>query len=70
MERYDVASSNIRSVGYDKASDTLEVEFLNGSIYQYFNVPETEFDRLMQQSSKGRYLNTYIKNHYPFSRVG
>ena len=70
MERYSVASSNLASVGYDSATETLEVEFLNGSIYQYFNVPKNMYDQLMQEGSKGRFLNTYIKNAYPFSRVG
>lgn len=70
MERYTVASSNISSIGYDEPSQTLEVEFLNGAIYQYYNVPKNIYDQLMQQGSKGRFLNTYIKNAYPFSRVG
>ena len=70
MERYSVASSNLASVGYDPATETLEVEFLNGSIYQYFNVPQNLYDQLMRAGSKGRFLNTYIKNAYPFSRVG
>ena len=70
MERYSVASSNIASVGYDAATETLEVEFLNGSMYQYYNVPENMYDRFMQDPSKGRFLNLYIKNAYPYSRVG
>lgn len=70
MERYSVASSNISSVGYDESSQTLEVEFLNGSIYQYFNVPQNMYEQLMKEPSKGRFLNTYIKNAYPHSRIG
>lgn len=70
MERYSVASSNIASVGYDEGSQTLEVEFLNGSVYQYYNVPPNMHEQLMQGGSKGRFLNTYIKNAYPYSRVG
>ena len=70
MERYSVASSNISSIGYVAASETLEIEFLSGSIYQYYNVPQNMYDQLMQTGSKGRFLNTYIKNAYPFSRVG
>lgn len=70
MERYSVASSNIASIGYDEGSETLEVEFLNGSVYQYYNVPQNMYDQLMQAGSKGRFLNTYIKNAYPYSRVG
>ncbi len=70
MERYSVASSNIASIGYDAGTETLEVEFLSGSIYQYYNVPQNIYDQLMQAGSKGRFLNTYIKNAYPYSRVG
>ncbi|MBU3036477.1 KTSC domain-containing protein [Tritonibacter mobilis] len=70
MERYSVASSNIASIGYDPGTETLEVEFLNSSIYQYFNVPENMYEQLMAEPSKGRFLNTYIKNAYPYSRVG
>jgi hypothetical protein len=70
VERYSVASSNIASVGYDESSQTLEVEFLNGSIYQYYGVPQNVYDQLMQAGSKGRFLNTYIRNAYGYSRVG
>jgi len=69
MERTYVASTNISSVGYDEQTQTLEVEFLNGTVYQYYNVPPNIFEQLMREGSKGRFLNTYIKNAYPYSRV-
>ena len=70
MQRYSVASSNIAAIGYDPTTETLEVEFLSGSVYQYYNVPENMYDQLMKDGSKGRFLHTYIKNAYPYSRVG
>jgi len=70
MLRNPIASTNIVSIGYDAANETLEVEFLNGSVYQYFNVPTQLFDQLMLSGSKGQFLNVYIKNSYPYSRVG
>ena len=70
MERYSVASSNIASIGYDVNTQTLEVEFFSGMIYQYYGVPEHLYDQLMQAGSKGRFLNTYIKNGFGYSRVG
>ena len=69
MERHSVVSSNISAVGYDVASQTLEVEFLNGSRYQYFGVPSHLHEQMMRESSKGQFLNYYIKNAYPYSRV-
>ncbi len=70
MDRQLVASTNISSIGYDAPSETLEVEFSNGTIYQYYNVGASLRDDLMQSSSKGQFLNSYIKNFYPYSRVG
>ncbi|MEC5322908.1 KTSC domain-containing protein [Aurantimonas sp. A3-2-R12] len=70
MIRDPVTSSNIASIGYDSNSETLEIEFLNGSIYQYFNIPSGLNDQLMAAPSKGQFLNVYIKNGYPYSRVG
>jgi hypothetical protein len=70
MDRRIVQSSNVSSLGYDELSSTLEVEFSKGAIYQYFGVPQNIFDQLMQSPSKGQFINAYIKNAYPFSRVG
>lgn len=70
MDRRVVQSTNVSSLGYDPASGTLEVEFLKGTIYQYFGVPQGIYDQLMEAPSKGQFINTYIKNAYAFSRVG
>lgn len=70
MNRTLVASSNVQSVGYDSHTQTLEVQFLSGSVYQYYGVPENIYNQLMQASSKGKFLHMYIKNQYPYSRVG
>jgi hypothetical protein len=62
-------STNIRSVGYDAESSRLEVEFNSGSVYQYLNVPEGEYESLMNAGSKGRYMNRNIKGHYQDVRI-
>jgi hypothetical protein len=61
MNRAPVSSSNLASVGYDPTTRTLEVEFHNGSIYQYFDVPAFIYSGLMSASSHGSYLDQYIK---------
>ena len=70
MNRSSVASSNVSSIGYDSVTQTLEVEFLSGGVYQYYGVPDHLHEQIMQTSSKGQFLNYYIKNMYPYSRVG
>lgn len=61
MERIPVQSSNIAAIGYDDTNAILEVEFLNGSIYQYYGVPRDTYDSLMNAASKGSFLNAFIK---------
>jgi hypothetical protein len=70
MDRISVSSSSIMEVGYDQESQTLEIEFLKGSVYQYFNVPLNVFDELINASSKGQYFNGNIKDRFPCARVG
>ena len=70
MLKQSVVSTNLMSVGYDERTQTLEVEFLNGRVYQYYDVPSHMHEQLMQAPSKGQFFNTYIRNSYPFSRVG
>lgn len=70
MIREAVASSTIISIGYDEPTETLEVEFLNGGIYQYYNVPPPIFEQFRLAPSKGQFLYAVIRNAYPFSRVG
>ena len=64
MERTPVISSNIVSIGYDPEIQTLEIEFKNGSVYQYSGVPSDEFDSFMSAYSMGTYFHARIK-HYP-----
>ena len=71
MNRTPVSSSNLKSVGYDAASSTLEVEFLHGGIYEYSNVPESRYSGLMSAPSKGEYFDAYIKKGgYSYREVG
>ncbi|ORT72144.1 KTSC domain-containing protein [Pseudomonas mosselii] len=70
MERVPVSSSNIASVGHDESSGTLEVEFLNGAVYEYYDVPEYVYQELVSASSVGGYLAQRINNVYGFSRTG
>ena len=69
MDRIPVSSSNLTSVGYDPTSQTLEVEFQHGSIYQYFGVPTHVFHELLNATSKGSYFHQAIRDVYPYSRV-
>lgn len=69
MNRIPVSSSNIASVGYDPNTQTLEVEFNSGSIYQYFDVAQTIYEALISAESVGKFLNAQIKGYYRYAKV-
>jgi hypothetical protein len=69
MKRKSVSSSMISSIGYDAKSKTLEIEFTSGTIWQYYKVPKTEFDKMNNSNSIGRYFLDYIKECYPEARL-
>jgi len=67
IEMIRVTSSNISAVGYSHGRQILKVAFLSGAVYEYYGVPEYLFDGVMCASSKGRFLNEYVKiPEYPY----
>lgn len=82
MQRKPVESSQIKSVGYDPKTKTLEIEFVQGgSVYQYVNVSPEVYEELMgvnvpadqqQDFSVGSYFIRNIKKRpdlYPYKKV-
>jgi hypothetical protein len=63
-----VQSSDLRAVDYDW-SGTLTIEFHSGGVYEYYNVPHSEYAGLMRASSHGRYFHAYIKDQYDCRRI-
>jgi hypothetical protein len=69
MRRKPVSSSVIASVGYAARKRVLEIEFLSGRIYQYFDVERATYDALLKAPSMGTFFNAHIKDEYSFVRV-
>ena len=69
ITRNIVASSNINSIGYDEKTLTLDVEFCNGAIYQYHDVPQEIYENMLSSASIGKYLVQNIKNIFGYSKV-
>jgi hypothetical protein len=67
MRRVRVDSEAIRSVGY--ADATLEVEFVTGRTYRYFDVPKRVHDALMAAESHGMYFNLHIRDRFRYAEI-
>ena len=70
MRRDPVSSSNLTEVGYHRPTQTLEVCFKSGRVYQYFDVPERVHENLKNAGSPGGYLSKEVKGKYRYARVG
>ncbi|PYK23679.1 MAG: KTSC domain-containing protein [Verrucomicrobia bacterium] len=64
MPRQSVQSSAIAKIGYSKRRHTLEIEFVNGAVYRYLDVPVTVYRDLMSSESKARFYDSNIRRHY------
>lgn len=69
MLRQVVTSQIIHSVGYDAATSTLEVQFRNGWLYRYDDVPVETYRALMSADSHGRFLKRNIVDKFATTRV-
>jgi KTSC domain len=64
IHRAEVDSSAISSIGYSARLHALEIEFRNGAIYRYLDVPVQTYRELMASPSKASYYDNNIRHHF------
>jgi hypothetical protein len=64
IQREPIASSAITAVGYSKRLHALEIEFRNGAIYRYLNVPPSVHGALIAAPSKAHFYDENIRGKY------
>jgi hypothetical protein len=69
MQRVLLESSTLRSAIYYSSAATLELEFADGDVYRYFDVPEMVYNELLAADSKGNFFNKHIRNGYRFVQL-
>ena len=65
MSPVTVRSSSLAQVAYDGRRAMLQVEFRDGTAYQYAGVPLGTYHELLRAGSKGAYFNHHIRNRFP-----
>jgi KTSC domain len=61
-------STAIEHISYDEAARELHVKFVGGGTYTYYGVPKGVHDAFRKSSTKGTFLNKFIRNRYDFRR--
>jgi hypothetical protein len=69
MERQNVESSMAKSVGFDPATLTLEIEFRStAEVWQYHGVSGKVFTEMIS-GSIGKYFQSHIKGVYRETKI-
>ncbi len=65
----NVKSSMMTHVDYDDERNELEITFVGGKTYRYFDVPPDVHTGLWDAVSKGEFFNERIKDRYAYQEV-
>lgn len=69
ISRQPVHSHALAAIGYSKRLHALEVEFVNGAVYRYNNVPPEIYRDLLDAPSKARFYDANVRGHFPSVHV-
>lgn len=69
VERQPVKSRILRTVGYDSTAKSLEIEFQNGLVYQFSDVPPKIFKDLMNSEVIGKYFTDKVRTKFHSKQI-
>ncbi len=69
MQMHPVESSMMKAIGYDEATQTLEILFNSGKTYEYSGVPADVFADFLAADSKGVFFHSEIDECYDYRMV-
>lgn len=67
MKLNPINSSNIKAIGWE--NNTLHIQFRNGSVYEYKDVPKEEYDAMLKSDFVGSYYHKNIKGNYTCNKL-
>ena len=70
ITRKPLKSSKLRAAGYDERSRVMEIEFVNGDIYEYKSVSPELYRQLMASPSPNSFFEDKIEESFSGKRTG
>ena len=61
-------STAVERISYDEAARELHVTFAEGGTCTYYGVPKQVYAAFRAASSKGQFVNQFIRDRYDFRR--
>lgn len=66
---HHMPSSVIANMNYDADKSRLTIRYVSGAVYEYLDVPRSEYLSMKKATSRGTYLNKVIKPKYHYKKV-
>jgi DnaJ-class molecular chaperone len=68
-EQYTESITSSRMVTFQYKSQTLQINFLDGSSYEYFSVPKSTYEKFMSSSTPDRFARRHIYHSFTYRKV-
>lgn len=68
-EKYTEVITSSRIVDFQYQSQTLKMNFLDGSSYEYFGLPKNIYEKLVNSDTPDRFARRHIYHSYVYRRV-
>ena len=69
VQRIELNSTVLKAATYQEQLALLELEFRDGAVYQYCDVPAQTYQELLLTESKGAYFHFHIRNRFAYYKV-
>ncbi|HXH99135.1 MAG TPA: KTSC domain-containing protein [Sphingobacteriaceae bacterium] len=66
LAEYTLTTTKSSISNFEYSSQVLTVNFIDGSIYEYFDVPKAVYVKLINADSPGRFARRHIYNSYVY----
>jgi curved DNA-binding protein CbpA len=69
LAEYTETTTSSSIVDFEYKSQTLQITFLDGSGYEYFDVPKAVYVKLINADSPGRFARRHIYNSFVYRNI-
>jgi curved DNA-binding protein CbpA len=69
LEKYTEVITSSKMIDFRYKSQTLQLNFADGSSYEYFGVPKSTYDKLQSSNTPDRFLRRHIYHSYIYRKV-
>lgn len=69
LSAFNHTTTTVGVIDFDYKGDTLQINFLDGSSYEWFGVPKALYIKMLNAPALGRFARRHIYNSFPYRSV-